>query len=105
MYMRMITYHVMPDVEHGQSEQMYEDVVRFLKEQEGFEGSSLLLNEDASVAIVMTYWDDETCAGIAGEKVLPILFECSAHLSEGPPEISGFHVLDHHLTNDPLTNS
>lgn len=97
MYMRMITYHVRPDIEHAQAEEVYEDIVRVLKEQEGFQGSALLLNEDVSMAISMTYWDDEACAGEAGERVLPILYARTQELSDGPPEISGYHVLDHQL--------
>ena len=100
MYVRMITYHLMTDVGKQKVSNAYDEIVTFLGKQNGFQGSALLFDEEAQTAILLTYWSDDECAGNAGETLLPILFERSPELSEQPPEITGYHVLDLRLSVD-----
>jgi hypothetical protein len=93
----MITFHLRCDVDKDGAISIYDDIVADLKQQNGFQGSALLFDEEARTALSLTYWSDEECAGIAGEHILPVLFERTAELSERPPEIAGYHVLDHQL--------
>jgi hypothetical protein len=97
MYMRMITYHLKDDVAQNVASSVYDDIVAELKQQDGFQGSALLFDEDVGTAVSLSYWSDAECAGIAGEHILPVLFERTSELSDRPPEIAGYHVLDHHL--------
>lgn len=97
MYVRMITYHMKPDVSRDVVTTTYDNILGTLREQNGFQGSALLLDEDARTAISLTYWHDEGCAGKAGEQLLPTLFERTSDLSDRPPEITGYELIDHHL--------
>lgn len=97
MYMRMITFRLKKDVDQADAMSVYEDMVTILREQNGFKGCGLLFDEEARTAISLTYWADEGCAGDAGERILPLLFERTEDLAEHPPEITGYHVLDHQL--------
>lgn len=97
MYVRMITYHMKPDVTRDVATTTYNDILGTLREQNGFQGSALLLDEEARTAISLTYWLDEGCAGKAGERLLPTLFERTTDLSDRPPEITGYELVDHHL--------
>lgn len=99
MYARMLSVRLAPGCERGRVNTGYKDIVSLLKEQNGFQGSVLLLDEDARTAVVMTYWLDEKCAGEAGEAALPALFSHMARLTDWPPEITGYHVLDHHISS------
>lgn len=95
MYVRMISYRLMPDIGKDRVTDAYDEIVEVLESQNGFQGSALLFDEEAQTAILLTYWTDDECAGRAGESLLPTLFERSPELSDQPPEITGYHVLDH----------
>jgi hypothetical protein len=97
VYLRMITFHLRHDVDRREASSVYDDIVAELKHQNGFQGSALLVDEEARTAVSLTYWSDEECAGSAGELILPVLFDRTAEISERPPEIAGYVVLDHQL--------
>ena len=100
MYMRMITFRLKEGIEQATAMSVYDSMVAILRGQAGFRGCGLLFDEQAGTAISLTYWADEGCAGDAGERILPLLFERTGELAEQPPEITGYHVLDHQLTGD-----
>ncbi len=100
MYVRMITYHMKPEVGRDVASSTYNEILDTVRKQNGFQGSALLLDEEARTAISLTYWLDEGCAGKAGENLLPILFERTTELSDRPPEITGYDVIDHRLDKD-----
>lgn len=97
MYVRMITYHLRQDVTKDTASSTYNDIVEHLSDERGFQGSALLLDEEAGTAISLTYWSDEECAGEAGTHLLPMLFERTGDLTDRAPEITGYHVLDHKM--------
>lgn len=97
MYVRMITFHLKHDVDKTGASSVYVEIIDELKQQNGFQGSALLVDEAGRIAVSLTYWSDEECAGIAGERILPVLFERTAEISERPPEVAGYLVLDHQL--------
>lgn len=97
MYVRMITYHLKPDVSRKVVTTTYDDILGMMRDQNGFEGSALLLDEEARRVISLTYWLDEGCAGRAGEYLLPTLFERTTDLSDRPPQITGYELVDHDL--------
>ena len=100
MYVRMMTYHMKPDVERSAVTATYNEILGTLRQENGFQGSALLLDEAARTAISLTYWSDEACAGKAGENLLPTLFKRTTDLSERPPEITGYELVDHRLAID-----
>jgi heme-degrading monooxygenase HmoA len=99
MYARMLSVRLAPGCERDHVNTGYEDIVSLLRKQNGFRGSVLLLDEDARTAVVMTYWLDEECAGEAGEVALPALYSHMAGITDWPPEITGYQVLDHHISS------
>ena len=99
MYARMLSVRLAAECERDQVNSGYEDIVALLRKQNGFRGSVLLHDKDARTAVVMTYWLDEECAGEAGEAALPALYSHMAGLTDWPPEITGYEVLDHHISS------
>ena len=97
MYVRLVTYHMNDRVTRDDASTTYNQIVSVLREENGYQGSTLMIDEVARTAVSLTYWKDEGCAARAGERVLPMLFERATELTDRAPEISGYHVVEHNL--------
>lgn len=97
MYIRLITYHVKPWVTREHAMTIYEEMLNVMRSLPGFEGMSLLLNEDARNAVSLSYWRDQESATEAGTKILPLLMGRTVELVDRPPEVFGFDLVSQEM--------
>ncbi len=93
MYVRMITYSLRPSVGTDIAETIYEQMRDFMQPLAGYQGISLLINEDQLEAVSLSYWQDQASAVEAGSKILPLLMERTEEFVDRPPEVSGFDLV------------
>ena len=93
MYVRLISYQTKPWVTQAHALSIYDEMVEAMEHFAGFEGMSLLLNEQAHRAISLSYWEDENSAAAAGPQILPLLLGKAEELVARPPEVSGFDLV------------
>jgi len=96
MYARVIQYHARPEVSRTEATSMYHQIISVLERMDGYLGSTFLMNDATHRAVSITWWRDDACAADAGRTSLPMLMRIS-NLMVGPPEISGFDVVDQSL--------
>ena len=95
MYVRLITYHVKPSVTGALASSIYDELLSVMKPLAGFQGMSLLLNEEARTAMSLSYWEDQDSATVAGPVILPLLMGRVESLVDRPPEVFGFDLVKH----------
>jgi heme-degrading monooxygenase HmoA len=93
MYVRLITFHVKPDVTRVHAAAVYEALSAEMRDYRGFQGMTVLMNEGAEQAVSLTYWQDQASATEAGAKSLPVMLEKVHELVDRPPEISGYELV------------
>jgi hypothetical protein len=100
MYVRMISYSIRPSVNLEQAETIYEEMRDLMEPLSGYQGLSLLINDERRQAISLSYWQDQESATEAGSEVLPLLMERTQDLVDGPPEVAGFDFVRQDLPAD-----
>ena len=93
MYVRVISYSFPPSVTVEQAEAIYGDMMKLTESLPGFQGLSLLINEETRQAISLSYWEDQASATEAGAVILPLLMERTKDLVSQPPEVTGFDLV------------
>ena len=94
MYLRVISFHLRPEIHHTEVMAIYGDFVSLLDGYQGLYGSACGLNKASGHAVSFLLWEDESRAAEAGKDLLPQLFECLQHAAGSPIEINGYEVLD-----------
>jgi heme-degrading monooxygenase HmoA len=93
MYVRVITFHVRPDVTRNHASAVYDALLAQMRDLRGFQGMAALINEEARKAVSLTYWEDQESATAAGVMSLPIVMEKVQNLVDRPPEVSGYQIV------------
>lgn len=73
---------------------LYDEMLGTMKSLPGFQGLSLLFNEDAHQAVSLSYWQDQEAATEAGVALLPHLMNETQVFVDRPPEVTGFELLN-----------
>lgn len=94
MYARSITFRARPGVTAQQASVIYRELTKIVAGEDGFLGSTFMMNVETNHAISLTFWRDRDSGAAAGPKVLPMLLVKVHPLVVGPPEISGYDVID-----------
>ena len=97
MYVRLITFHLKPDVSNQDAAAVYDTLSALLKKQEGFQGMAGMINEETCQAVSLSFWQDQAAATEAGSRSLPALMENVQELVDRPLEISGYHLVSGEL--------
>lgn len=105
MYARAITFRARPEVTSRQASVIYHELTRILAGEDGFLGSTFMMNEETNHAISLTFWRDRNCGAAAGPKVLPMLLVKVHPLVMGPPEISGYDIIEQSYSIDGATSA
>lgn len=84
---------------------IYHELTRILADAEGFLGSTFMMNPETNHAISLTFWRDRECGAAAGPNVLPMLLVKVHPLVVGPPEISGYDVIEQSFALDGVSSS
>ncbi|HYI13853.1 MAG TPA: antibiotic biosynthesis monooxygenase [Thermomicrobiales bacterium] len=94
MYVRSITFRARPEVTSEQASVIYHELTKIVAGEDGFLGSTFMMNADSNHAMSLTFWRDRDSGAAAGPKVLPMLLVKVHPLLVGPPEISGYDVIE-----------
>jgi hypothetical protein len=94
MYVRVLTFECLPDVNEEQVNHVYRSVVDAAQREDGFKGATLLMREDACRGMAMVFWRDKDSATAAGTTLLDVLNNKIYTMLANPPDISGYDVLD-----------
>lgn len=105
MYARSITFRARPGVTTQQASVIYHELSRILADAEGFLGSTFMMNPETNQAISLTFWRDRECGVAAGPTVLPMLLVKVHPFVVGPPEISGYDVIEQSFALDGIPAS
>jgi heme-degrading monooxygenase HmoA len=97
MYVRLITFHTRPSATKDHATAVYHALMAEMKGYRGFQGMTVMVNEEARRAVSLTYWQDQECATEAGTKSLPALMDQVHELVDRPPEIAGYDVVGQEL--------
>lgn len=93
MYVRMIVFTFRPSVTIDLADEIYDDMLALMEPLPGYQGLTLLTNEETHQAISLSYWSDQSSAVEAGAKILPLLMERTRGLVEQSPEVEGFNLI------------
>lgn len=105
MYARAITFRARPTVTAQQASIIYHELTRILAGEDGFLGSSFMMNPETNHAISLTFWRDRESGAAAGPKVLPMLLVKVHPLVVAPPEISGYDIIEQSFALDGVASS
>jgi hypothetical protein len=94
MYARSITFRSRPGVTPQQASVIYHELTKIVSGEDGYLGSTFMMNMEMNQAISLTFWRDRESGAAAGPKVLPMLLVKVRQLVVGPPEISGYDVIE-----------
>lgn len=94
MYARVISFQARPGVQPDEARRLYKEVAVELAQQEGYLGSSFMLDEQSHRVIFVTWWRDPDCAARGGQRILPLILEREHDLMAGPPVIAGYDVFE-----------
>ena len=94
MYARSITFRARPGVTTQQASVIYHEMTKIVAGEDGYLGSTFMMNVETNHAISLTFWRDRDSGAAAGPKVLPMLLVKVHPLVVGPPEISGYDVIE-----------
>jgi hypothetical protein len=94
MYARSITFRARPGVTSQQASVIYHELTKIVSCEDGYLGSTFMMNMETNHAISLTFWRDRDSGAAAGPKVLPMLLVKVHPLVVGPPEISGYDVIE-----------
>ena len=98
MYARSITFRARPEVTPQQASVIYHELTMIVASEDGYIGSTFMMNEETNDAISLTFWRDRDSGAAAGPKVLPMLLVKVHPLVVGPPEIRGYDVIEQSFT-------
>lgn len=94
MYARSITFRARPGVTSQQASVIYHELTKIAAGEDGYLGSTFMMNMETNHAISLTFWRDRDSGAAAGPKVLPMLLVKVHPLVVGPPDISGYDVIE-----------
>ena len=100
MYLRAIHCHLKPEADRQEAEAVYRELLPAIEAHPGYLGASLMLNEQAHMAVAFIYWDTREHGCQAGEMLRPLLFQHTWNLTDAPLDITGYAVL-HHTMVEP----
>ena len=102
MYARSITFRARPEVTYQQASIIYHELTKIVAGEDGYLGSTFMMNADTNHAISLTFWRDRDSGAAAGPKVLPMLLVKVHPLVVGPPEINGYDVIEQSFSFDEV---